>query len=155
MADPVILINLHAAQPELGMPDTAPDPAQTTDQAAPESVPPTASGSTDPVDSVLGHQPDDDPPFRPPTHKGALGRLGRYRIVKRLGRGGMGVVYLPYHDTLRRKVAVKVLPPRLAAHPGARQRFLREARTAAMVTSEHLVTIIDADEEDGIPYLAM
>lgn len=126
-----------------------------SDQQAGDPVPPTAANSTDGAAPVSGHITDDDPPFRAPTHRGDLGRLGRYRIVKRLGKGGMGVVYLGYDDTMRRKVAIKVLPVRLADHPGARQRFLREARTAAAVSSEHIVTIIDVDEDNGIPFIAM
>lgn len=113
---------------------------------------PTAPDSITPFGLV---PPTDDPPLGPPLYRGDLGRLGRYRIVKQLGHGGMGVVYLGYDPTLRRKVAIKVLPRRLAHHPGARQRFLREARTAAAVQSDHVVRIIDVDEENGVPFIAM
>lgn len=136
-----------------------PEPRDNLTNARPEPAAepglPTTAGSTDPVAPVPASVTDEAPPFHPPLHKGDIGRLGRYRIIKRLGKGGMGEVYLGYDDTLRRKVAIKVLPPRLAEHPGARQRFLREARTAAAVRSEHIVTIIDVDEDDGIPFIAM
>ena len=60
---------------------------------------------------------------------------GDYTIVRELGRGGMGVVFLARDDRLDRPVALKVLPPALASDPTVRERFLREARTAASAGS--------------------
>src|SRR2546421_291106 len=56
---------------------------------------------------------------------------------------------------LARQVALKVMLPRIAAHPTAKERFLREARAAARLKSDHIVTIYQVDEVNGVPYLAM
>jgi eukaryotic-like serine/threonine-protein kinase len=81
---------------------------------------------------------------------------GRYRILKRIGKGGMGVVYLAEHVLIRRKVAIKVL------HGGAFDsdelvlRFKREAMAAAAVGSEHVVGVTDMSElEDGSHYIVL
>jgi serine/threonine protein kinase len=84
-----------------------------------------------------------------------VGRLGPYRVLKVLGCGGMGVVYEAEDPRLRRSVALKALLPALAANPVARQRFLHEARAAALVAHDHVVTIYEVGEDRGIPYLAM
>jgi serine/threonine protein kinase len=90
----------------------------------------------------------------PSDKPGCLGTIGQYEIESVLGRGGMGLV-LKAHDTkLHRTVAVKVLAPELAAHPTARQRFLREARAAAAVASPHVITI-HAVDETPLPHLVM
>jgi serine/threonine-protein kinase len=73
---------------------------------------------------------------------------GRYLLDRELGRGGMGVVYLARDVGLDRLVAIKLLPPHLAAGPGVRSRFLREARTAARLSHPHIVPI-HAVEEHG------
>ncbi len=67
----------------------------------------------------------------------------------------MGAVYLGYDGALERKVALKVMLSNHAADPDARERFLREARAAAMVKSEHVVTIFDVGEAGGVPFIAM
>jgi eukaryotic-like serine/threonine-protein kinase len=84
-----------------------------------------------------------------------FGRIGPYRLLEVLGRGGMGEVFLAEDPKLGRLVALKVMLPRLAANPTAKDRFLREARAAAGLKSDHIVTIYHVDEADGIPYLAM
>src|SRR5881409_4008190 len=62
---------------------------------------------------------------------------GRYSLERELGRGGMGVVYLAREVRLDRPVAIKLLPPSKTSDPKLRERFLREARTAAKLSSEH------------------
>jgi serine/threonine protein kinase/Leucine-rich repeat (LRR) protein len=85
-----------------------------------------------------------------------IGRLGYYRVLKVLGKGGMGAVFLAEDPKLGRRVALKVMLPRIAAaDPTAKERFLREARAAARLKSDHIVTIYQVDETNGVPYLAM
>ena len=84
-----------------------------------------------------------------------MGRLGAFRILKILGKGGMGMVFLADDPELERNVALKVMLPKIAANPSAKQRFLREARAAAKLHSDHIVTIHHVGEDRGIPYQAM
>ena len=81
--------------------------------------------------------------------------FGPYRIESVLGRGGMGTVYLARHARLERNVALKVIAPGLADDPDFRARFLRESRLAASLDHPHVIPIYDADEVDGVLYLAM
>jgi len=74
------------------------------------------------------------------------GLLGKYSLERELGRGGMGVVYLARDVRLDRRVAIKLLPPEYAAQPTIRERFLREARTAARLSHPHIVPIHAVDE---------
>jgi serine/threonine-protein kinase len=81
---------------------------------------------------------------------------GKYRVERVLGRGGMGVVMAARHVTLGKLVALKLMRPDLAVDPNAAQRFVREARAASRLHSEHIVRVIDLDTlEDGSPYIAM
>jgi serine/threonine-protein kinase len=91
----------------------------------------------------------------PPEKPEHLGRLERYEVLSEIGRGGMGVVLKAFDPTLHRVVAIKVLAPQLATSGVARKRFLREAKAAAAVTHDHIVTIHAVDEANGIPYLVM
>jgi serine/threonine protein kinase len=94
--------------------------------------------------------------FLSPTDKpGQLGRLERYEVLEEVGRGGMGVVLKAFDPSLHRVVAIKVLAPQLATSGVARKRFLREARAAAAVSHDHIVTIHAVDEANGLPYLVM
>src|SRR5438132_6923864 len=79
--------------------------------------------------------------------------LGPYRIVRPVGRGGMGVVYEAVHTGLEKRVALKVLPRELAAD--RLDRFLREARTAAALHHTNIVPVFDVGQVDGVPYYAM
>ena len=93
--------------------------------------------------------------LRPPQNGGELGRLGKFRILRELGRGGMGVVLLAEDLRLDRQVALKVMLPKHAARAKAKDRFLREAKTAASIENDHIITILQVDEDNGVPYLAM
>lgn len=81
--------------------------------------------------------------------------LGPYSLRKKLGSGGMGVVFEAEDRNLRRSVALKVMKPSLASVARARERFRREAQAAAAIEHEHIVTIYQVDEDQGVPYLAM
>ena len=91
----------------------------------------------------------------PPREPGELGRLGPYQVRKVLGAGGMGVVFLGHDPLLERPVALKAMLPMLAVSPSAKQRFLREARAAAAIKHDHIVTIYQVGEDRGVPFLAM
>ncbi len=91
----------------------------------------------------------------PPQGPGEIGRLGGYRVLEILGKGGMGVVLLAHDPHLDRRVALKAMLPGVAARPGAKERFLREARLAAGLHNDHIVTIHQVGEDRGVPFLAM
>jgi serine/threonine protein kinase len=78
-----------------------------------------------------------------------------YTIDSLLGRGGMGTVYLATHQRLGRKAALKVIAPALADDDEFRARFLRESELAATLDHPNVIPIYDADEADGVLYLAM
>jgi serine/threonine protein kinase len=84
-----------------------------------------------------------------------IGRLGDYRILRVLGVGGMGVVFQAEDVHLRRPVALKAMLPRTGPAENSRKRFLREARAAAALKHDHVVTIYHVGEDRGIPFLAM
>jgi serine/threonine protein kinase, bacterial len=81
--------------------------------------------------------------------------FGRYRLLSVIGEGGMGKVYKAHDTVIGRDVAVKVLTAELAAEPGYRERFRREAHTAARLTEPHIVPIHDTGEIDDQLYLVM
>jgi serine/threonine-protein kinase len=74
---------------------------------------------------------------------------GRYSLERELGRGGMGVVYLAREVRLDRPVAIKLLPPAMAADPKLRERFLKEARTAAKLSHPNVIPIHAVEEVEG------
>ncbi|MFO0846931.1 MAG: protein kinase [Gemmataceae bacterium] len=94
------------------------------------------------------------PYLAPPLAAGELGRLGGYRVLGVLGRGGMGVVFLAEDPHLERRVALKVLPPELA-DAEAKARFLREAKAQAAIDHDHVVAAHQVGEDRGVPFIAM
>ena len=80
---------------------------------------------------------------------------GSYEIEGEIGRGGMGIVYSARDIKLKRRVAIKVLPPELAFRDEIRKRFLREAQTAARLSHPHIVPIHIVGEDEGLVYFVM
>jgi beta-lactam-binding protein with PASTA domain/predicted Ser/Thr protein kinase len=80
---------------------------------------------------------------------------GRYRILRKLGSGGMANVYLAEDEELGRRVAIKILNERYATDDSFNERFRREAKSAAGLSHPNIVSIYDRGESDGIPYIAM
>ncbi|HEU4405780.1 MAG TPA: serine/threonine-protein kinase [Polyangiaceae bacterium] len=132
----------RARRPEL--PGEAPvPPVEPARPAAPAPPPPKARGAAPsyPDDEVL--------------REGEV-LADRYRIDRLIGSGGMGVVAAATHVTLGSKVAIKILRPEFASLPNAQGRFLREARAAARLRSEHVARVYDVGErEDGTPFMVM
>jgi serine/threonine protein kinase len=81
--------------------------------------------------------------------------LGDYRILREVGRGGMGVVYEAEQQALGRRVALKVLPRKLLADSKHRRRFEREARLAAKLHHTNIVPVFGVGEQDGLPFYVM
>jgi WD40 repeat protein len=121
-----------------------PDPATVVQARGEGSPPPKLEMAAGEVDFLAAAQRPDE-----------LGRLGNYRILKLLGKGGMGIVFLAEDLTLGRPVALKVMRPELALRPEARERFLREARLAATLKHDHVVTVYSVSEDRGVLFQAI
>jgi len=80
--------------------------------------------------------------------------IGRFRVLRELGRGGYGIVYLAFDPVLKREVALKVPRPEVLVTPDLRRRFLREAQAAAGLEHPHIVPVYDAGEVGPICYIA-
>src|SRR5262245_41776934 len=81
--------------------------------------------------------------------------IGKYKVLERLGSGGMGSVYLCEHKLMRRRVAVKVLPTAKAEDPAALERFQREAKAIAALDHPNIVRAYDIDQDDKLHFLVM
>jgi serine/threonine-protein kinase len=93
----------------------------------------------------------------PPSDKddAALQRIGRYELIEKIGRGGMGVVYRGKDTVIGRAVAVKMLISDIDVSDETRQRFFREARSAGQLTHRNIITVYDFGEEGGRAYIVM
>ena len=101
-------------------------------------------------------EPAPSPPPAPPADATAVPDLERYRIIEKLGGGGMGIVYRARDERLDRDVALKFLPPHLSADAAAKKRFLVEARAAASLEHPNICTVHEIGEtSDGQLYIVM
>ena len=107
-------------------------------------LPAPGGGDTDTLDFLAKAEGPDE-----------LGRLAHYRVLKELGRGGMGCVLLAEDTKLQRQVALKVMLPQFARDARAKERFLREARAAAKIHHDNVITIFQVDEANGVPFIAL
>lgn len=82
-------------------------------------------------------------------------QIGRYRVERTIGQGGMGRILLAHDDKLRRRVAIKLVSPHLADVPAARARIVREARAMAKLSDPHVAQVYEVDEIDTRLYVAM
>src|SRR5436309_7964387 len=82
-------------------------------------------------------------------------KLGRYEIRSKIGAGGMGEVYLAQDTKLDRKVALKILPAEVAAHPGRMKRFVQEAKAASALYHPNIITIHEVEQIDSVNFIAM
>jgi WD40 repeat protein/serine/threonine protein kinase len=109
------------------------------EQIAPDSDSPAASGGTS-LERPIGEHPK---------------QIGDYRILREIGRGGMGIVYEAEQVSLGRHVALKVLPQQLLPNSTQRQRFEREARSAAKLHHTNIVPVFGVGEDSGLHYYVM
>src|SRR5512143_133188 len=81
--------------------------------------------------------------------------LGHYRVLEKLGEGGMGVVYKAQDLHLDRFVALKLLPSEQLADPEQKRRFAQEAKAASALNHPHIITIHDVSSDGGMDFIAM
>src|SRR5262249_19765536 len=89
------------------------------------------------------------------TEEANLRQVGDYRILREVGRGGMGIVYEAVQESLGRRVALKVLPKHSLLDPKNLERFRREAQAAARLHHRNIVPVFGVGEQDGLHYYVM
>jgi serine/threonine protein kinase len=94
-------------------------------------------------------------PLKPDETELDLGKIGPYKLLRELGRGGMGAVYLAKHANLQRTVVIKVLPREFSDSPDRLERFRREMAAIGRLEHPNIVLATDAGEADGFAYIAM
>lgn len=115
----------------------------------------TDGGATKADDDRHAHANEPDLSFlEPSSQPDSIGSLGHYRILDVLGQGYFGIVFKAFDETLHRAVAVKVLKPELATTSPPRKRFLREARSAALIQDENVIRVHSVAEHP-LPHLVM
>src|SRR5882724_9039940 len=98
----------------------------------------------------------DQPENKPGVAKELSGRIGKYEIVRAIGKGAMGQVYKAHDTILDRDVALKVMVANIVDDPDLKQRFEREARAVARMTHPNVVMVFDlGNHTDGSPFIAM
>lgn len=112
------------------------------------------------VESLLSHYDENSPldgPLLPRLFDPAFSQdqsIGRYKVIRQLGRGGMGEVYLARDLQLPRKVAIKILPREFTENPELNERLRREAQTASALNHPNILTIYEFGEDAGVQYMA-
>jgi serine/threonine protein kinase len=132
--------------PACGMPVDLPSPSQAGART---------DAGHDTVNQPLGDDEGYESLLGPAQEPDELGRLGDYRILELLGQGGMGFVFRAEDPKLHRILAVKLMRPENARNSAARQRFMREARAAAIINNDHVLSLYEVDEHRGVPFLVM
>jgi tRNA A-37 threonylcarbamoyl transferase component Bud32 len=162
-----LLLAEHEARKLCGAPADLADLARRFPGQADELARLAVAAKTPPAASLSGAHPPAGGPSLPPDWPTPLPagsatstaplpeQLGRYRILRTLGQGAMGTVYLAHDTQLDRQVALKVPRFTAADGPEVRQRFLTEARAAATIEHPHVCPVYDVGEIDGTPYLTM
>lgn len=93
--------------------------------------------------------------LEPSRRPDSLGRIAHYEMLEMVGKGGMGIVFRAFDEKLQRVIAIKFLAPQLAADEGSRQRFVREARAAAAVNHENVISIHAVEDATTVPFIVM
>ena len=115
-----------------------------------------AESGDEAVPSASAPQPLQQHDAAPPPEAAQPQSIGKYRVVRRLGRGGMGAVFQAFDPHLERDVALKVMLPQFADQPEHKLRFEREARAVARMMHPNVVTVFDLGyHTDGSPYIVM